>query len=125
MQQGTHAGKNILRMTRGEKPLPFRYWDRGSFAVIGRGAAVGDAFSLRMSGFLAWVAWLVIHIFFLIGFRNRIAVLFNWAYSFFTLRRNAQLITGENVESLPRLTKAEPRESVDGSPRGSVPLATR
>jgi NADH dehydrogenase len=94
MQQGVHAGKNILRQTRGEARRPFRYWDRGSFAVIGRGKAVGDAFSLKMSGFFAWVAWLVIHIFFLVGFRNRIAVLFNWAYSFFTLRRNAQLITG-------------------------------
>lgn len=125
MQQGTHAGKNILRMTRGEKPLPFRYWDRGSFAVIGRGAAVGDAFSLRMSGFFAWVAWLIIHIFFLIGFRNRIAVLFNWAYSFFTLRRNAQLITGENVETLPHLAVAEPRPSGNGSHRESLPLETR
>jgi len=103
MQQGTHAGKNILRAERGLPLLPFRYWDRGSFAVIGRGAAVGDALSLKMSGLLAWLAWLVIHIFFLIGFRNRIAVLLNWAYSFFTLRRNAQLITGEDVDELPAL----------------------
>lgn len=108
MQQGTHAGKNIIRASRGLSPIPFRYWDRGSFAVIGRGAAVGDAFSLRMSGVLAWLAWLTIHIFFLIGFRNRIAVLFNWAYSFFTLRRNAQLITGEDVDKLPMLGKAHP-----------------
>jgi NADH dehydrogenase len=106
MQEGTHAGKNIVRATRGLPPLAFRYWDRGSFAVIGRGAAVGDAFSLKMSGALAWLAWLTIHIFFLIGFRNRIAVLFNWAYSFFTLRRNAQLITGEDVEALPHLGRA-------------------
>jgi NADH dehydrogenase len=108
MQQGTHAGKNIIRAARGLAPTPFRYWDRGSFAVIGRGAAVGNAFSLEMSGFLAWIAWLTIHIFFLIGFRNRIAVLFNWAYSFFTLRRNAQLITGEDVQKLPLLGKAHP-----------------
>jgi NADH dehydrogenase len=103
MQQGTHAGKNIMRAARGLPLLPFRYWDRGSFAVIGRGAAVGDALSLKMSGFIAWLAWLTIHIFFLIGFRNRIAVLMNWAYSFFTLRRNAQLITGEDVDKLPNL----------------------
>ena len=105
MQQGTHAGKNIVRAARGLPLLPFRYWDRGSFAVIGRGAAVGDFLSWKMSGFLAWLAWLTIHIFFLIGFRNRIAVLMNWAYSFFTLRRNAQLITGEDVGKLPRLGK--------------------
>jgi NADH dehydrogenase len=109
MQQGTHAGRNIVRAARGLAPTPFRYWDRGSFAVIGRGAAVGDAFALQMSGAIAWVAWLTIHIFFLIGFRNRIAVLMNWAYSFFTLRRNAQLITGEDVEKLPTLGKVRPR----------------
>jgi NADH:ubiquinone reductase (H+-translocating) len=108
MQQGTHAGKNIVRAARGQPLLPFRYWDRGSFAVIGRGAAVGDALSVKMSGFIAWFAWLTIHIFFLIGFRNRIAVLMNWAYSFFTLRRNAQLITGEDVGKLPTLGK-DPR----------------
>jgi NADH dehydrogenase len=109
MQQGTHAGKNILRAIGGEAPTPFRYWDRGSFAVIGRAAAVGNAFSLKMSGFFAWVAWLTIHIFFLIGFRNRVAVLMNWAYSFFTLRRNAQLITGEDVEALPLLGRTSQR----------------
>jgi NADH:ubiquinone reductase (H+-translocating) len=103
MQQGTHAGKNIVRATQGLAPVPFRYWDRGSFAVIGRGSAVGKAFSLQMSGFLAWIAWLTIHVFFLIGFRNRVAVLLNWAYSFFTLRRNARLITGEDIAELPTL----------------------
>jgi NADH dehydrogenase len=110
MQQGAHAAKNILRAARGEALLPFRYWDRGSFAVIGRGSAVGITAAIRMSGFLAWFAWLTIHIFFLIGFRNRIAVLFNWAYSFFTLRRNAQLITHEDVAKLPNIGHAVPSE---------------
>ena len=120
MQEGTHAGKNIVRASRGLPPTPFRYWDRGSFAVIGRAAAVGDALSLKMSGVLAWIAWLTIHIFFLIGFRNRLAVLFNWAYSFFTLRRNAQLITFEDVEKLPHLghvaalSSAPPAPDLDG-----------
>jgi NADH:ubiquinone reductase (H+-translocating) len=118
MQEGDHAASNILRAARGQPPIPFRYWDRGSFAVIGRGAAVGEAFSLRMSGVLAWIAWLTIHIFFLVGFRNRIAVLFNWAYSFFTLRRNAQLITGEDVEKLPMLAKVRPAAD------GAEPLRT-
>jgi len=110
MQEGDHAGRNILRTLRGEPMRPFRYWDRGIFAVIGRGSAVGIALErFKMSGFLAWMAWLTIHIFFLIGFRNRMAVLFNWAYAFFTLRRNAQLITGEDTKLLPSL--GGPRES--------------
>jgi NADH dehydrogenase len=96
MAQGKHAAKNILRALRGEPLEAFRYWDRGSFAVIGRGAAVGVAFQrLHMAGYLAWLMWLAIHIAFLVGFRNRIAVLFNWAYVYFTKRRHAQLIIGE------------------------------
>jgi NADH:ubiquinone reductase (H+-translocating) len=95
MAEGKHAAHNILRAARGEPLLPFRYWDRGSFAVIGRGHAVGVAFQrVRMWGFLAWLAWLAIHITFLIGFRNRVAVLFNWAYVYLTTRRHAQLIVG-------------------------------
>jgi NADH dehydrogenase len=96
MQQGKSAAKNILRHLKGKPAKPFRYWDRGSFAVIGRGAAVGVAFGgVKMTGVLAWLAWLFIHVFFLIGFRNRIVVLVNWAYSYLTLRRGARLITGE------------------------------
>ena len=68
--------------------------DKGSFAVIGRGAAVGDLFGWKMSGRFAWLAWLAIHITFLIGFRNRLIVLLGWAYSYFTHRRGARLITG-------------------------------
>jgi NADH:ubiquinone reductase (H+-translocating) len=112
LQQGAHAAHNILRATRGLAPEPFRYWDRGAFAVIGRGDAVGNALGLQMSGLPAWAAWLIIHIFFLIGFRNRIAVLFNWAWSFFTLRRNRQLITGEDVAELPPLAREPTRPGV-------------
>jgi NADH dehydrogenase len=117
MQEGKHAAKNIIRSLKGQPLLPFRYWDRGIFSVIGRGAAVGIAFErFKISGFLAWAAWLAIHIFFLIGFRNRIAVLMNWAYSFFTLRRNAQLITGEDVNRLPEVcyTPKAPMHPHDG-----------
>jgi NADH:ubiquinone reductase (H+-translocating) len=106
MQEGRHAAKNIVRAVRGQPMVPFDYWDKGIFAVIGRGAAVGVLFGkAKVSGFFAWMAWLVIHLFFLIGFRNRIAVLFNWAFSFFTLRRNAQLITGEDLRALPHLAR--------------------
>jgi NADH dehydrogenase len=92
--EGKHAAANVLRAVRGESQQPFHYDDRGSFAVIGRGAAVGIAWRWRLSGALAWVAWLAIHITFLVGFRNRIAVLFNWAYVYITRRRHAELIIG-------------------------------
>lgn len=95
MSQGKHVAANVLRAVRGEPLAPFRYFDRGSFAVIGRGAAVGVMFNrYPLSGFIAWLAWLAIHITFLVGFRNRIAVIFNWAYVYLTRRRHAQLIVG-------------------------------
>jgi NADH dehydrogenase len=93
--EGKHAARNVLRAVRGEPLLPFHYFDRGSFAVIGRGAAVGVAFKrFKLDGVIAWLAWLLIHITFLVGFRNRIAVLFNWAYVYLARRRHAQLIVG-------------------------------
>jgi NADH dehydrogenase len=95
MQQGRHAARSILAALRGKPRPPFRYVDKGSFATIGRGAAVGEVLGrLRISGFAAWLAWLAIHIFFLIGFRNRALVMFHWAYSYLTYRRGARLITG-------------------------------
>ena len=93
--QGKHTARNLRRALAGKPLEPFHYNDRGSFAVIGRGAAVGVLYDRwRLSGFIAWFAWLAIHLTFLIGFRNRIAVLFNWAYVYFTRRRHAQLIVG-------------------------------
>jgi len=122
MQECKHAAKNIVRSLKGQPLLAFRYWDRGIFSVIGRGSAVGIAFEkVKVSGFLAWAAWLAIHIFFLIGFRNRIAVLMNWAYSFFTLKRNAQLITGEDVQRLPEVCYApEARKSHPGAAKAAT-----
>ena len=95
IQAGKHAARNVDALSRGGTTTPFRYVDKGSFAVIGRGAAVGDLFGWKMSGRLAWFAWLGIHITFLIGFRNRIIVLLGWAYSYLTHRRGARLITGD------------------------------
>jgi NADH:quinone reductase (non-electrogenic) len=95
IQMGRQVARNILLAMAGEPRQPFRYRDKGSFATIGRGKAVGElAGGLRLSGFPAWVAWLAIHIFFLIGFRNRVLVMFQWAYSYVTFRRGARLITG-------------------------------
>ncbi|WP_422723966.1 NAD(P)/FAD-dependent oxidoreductase [Hyalangium rubrum] len=95
MQGGKHAASNILRQLEGKPMEPFSYWDRGTFAVIGRGSAVGVALQrFRMSGFFAWLAWLFVHILFLIGFRSKVAVLVNWAYSYVAFRRSARIITG-------------------------------
>ncbi len=95
MQEGKHAARNILRQLKNQPMEPFSYWDRGMFSVIGRGSAVGIALErFRMSGYLAWLAWLFIHILFLIGFRSKVAVLVNWAYSYLAFRRSARIITG-------------------------------
>lgn len=94
MQQGRHAAANILRAQNGEAMKPFKYWDRGSMATIGRNAAVATIGRVHLSGFLAWIAWLFIHILFLIGFRNRLIVLFDWAWAYLSFQRSARLITG-------------------------------
>ncbi|MCE9669505.1 NAD(P)/FAD-dependent oxidoreductase [Myxococcus stipitatus] len=95
MQEGKHAAKNIFHQLRGEPMTPFKYWDRGSYAVIGRGHAVGIAFRrFKQSGLPAWLAWLFIHLTFLIGFRSKLAVLLDWAYSYLTFGKSARIITG-------------------------------
>jgi NADH dehydrogenase len=91
-QMGDHAARNVLRLARGEPTRPFRYMDKGSLATIGRRAAVALVRGVKLSGLPAWLAWLGIHIFFLIGFRNRIVVMFEWALAYFTHQRNARLI---------------------------------
>lgn len=101
MQEGRHAAMNIVRAIKGEPRLPFRYVDKGSLATIGRAAAIADFGRIKISGFVAWIAWFTIHIFFLIGFRNRFVVLFQWAWSYMTYDRGARLITGETPKRLP------------------------
>jgi NADH dehydrogenase len=97
MQQGRYAADLIQRRLRGAPPVPFHYHDRGSMATIGRAAAVADLGWIAFSGLLAWLAWLFIHILFLIEFENRILVLFQWAWNYFTLNRTARLITGADA----------------------------
>jgi NADH dehydrogenase len=79
MRQAAHAARGILRRIRGEPTTRFTYHDKGSMAIIGRGSAIADLVWTRFDGLLAWFAWLFIHILMLIGFRNRLAVLFQWA----------------------------------------------
>jgi NADH dehydrogenase len=95
MQQGNWVGKQIAADLAGNPRKPFRYLDKGSLATIGRAAAVADFGKVHISGYFAWLAWLFIHIFFLIGFRNRIIVMIQWAWSYATYDRSARLITGE------------------------------
>ena len=93
MQQGRQAARNILNMIAGRKPQRFWYWDKGSMATIGRNKAVADIRFIHFSGFPAWLAWLFVHILFLVGFRNRLAVLFQWAWAYITFDKGARLIT--------------------------------
>jgi NADH dehydrogenase len=94
MQMGRHAARMIEADLRGEERRPFRYRNKGSLATIGRARAVADFGRVRFGGFLAWVSWLAIHIFYLIGFRNRLLVIVSWAWSYLTFRRGARIITG-------------------------------
>jgi NADH dehydrogenase len=93
MQQGRQAARNILAMMDDRKPERFHYWDKGSMATIGRNRAVADLHWFHFGGLLAWLAWLFVHIIFLVGFRNRIAVLIQWAWAYVTFNKGARLIT--------------------------------
>jgi len=98
MQGGVHAARTILQRLEGKPSQAFVYDDRGSMAIIGRGSAVADIRGLRFSGLLAWLAWLFLHIFELIGFRNRLVVMIEWAAAYVTLQRSVRLITYQDTD---------------------------
>ncbi len=98
MQQGRYAARVVRDRLRGRQTPPFHYHDKGNLATIGRARAVADLRHVRLSGFVAWVTYLVVHLWYLIGFQNRVIVLIRWAFSFFTRGRGARLITGEAAE---------------------------
>ncbi|MBS0431217.1 MAG: NAD(P)/FAD-dependent oxidoreductase [Proteobacteria bacterium] len=98
-QMGRHAAHAVRDRLRGRTPRAFRYRDYGTLAAIGRGAAVVDLRGFRLTGFVAWWFWLVAHLFFLIGFRNRLVVLIDWAWSYLTWQRNARIIVGNDRDS--------------------------
>jgi len=93
IQMGRHVARNIIADIEGRARQPFRYRNKGSLATIGRARAVADFGWLRFGGFFAWVAWLAVHIWYLIGFRNRFLVFLNWAWNYVTFRRGARIIT--------------------------------
>ena len=105
MQMGKQAAHNILAQIENRPLGAFRYFDKGQMATIGRRAAVFDAFGIRLSGFFAWVGWLFVHIIYLIGFRNRLIVLTNWAYNYFTYDRGVRLITGQERDQNRGVTR--------------------
>ena len=102
MQQGRHAARVIRSRLRGENAPAFRYRDKGNLATIGRGKAVVDLKGLQLSGHAAWLTWLFVHLFYLIGVRNRIVVFLHWTYSFVTRGRGARLITAQALTPSPR-----------------------
>jgi NADH dehydrogenase len=112
MQQGRAAAANILRRVRGEPTRRFHYWNKGNVATIGRSAGVADFGWLRISGLFAWLTWLFVHIWYLVGFENRIVVFTRWAWSYFTYQRSARLITGDPTR--PRQSESTERVVVAG-----------
>jgi NADH dehydrogenase len=97
MQQGRYAARVVRARLRGQEHGAFRYRDKGNLATIGRAAAVADINGVRLSGFPAWATWLVVHLWYLIGFQNRLLVLIRWSFSFATHGRGARLITGAST----------------------------
>ena len=121
IQGGKHVARCIRADLRGRSRPPFRYRDKGSLATIGRARAVADFGRLRFGGFVAWIAWMGVHVLFLIGFRNRLFVMLSWAWSYVTFRRGARLITGgqtavrERVEPAPLEETAPQPEHTTGA----------
>ena len=113
MQQGKFAARAIKRRLSGKPAGVFRYADRGSLAVIGRASAVADLGLLRFSGYLAWLLWLFIHIVYLVGFANRLVVLFQWSYSYLTRGRGARIIANSS----------RTRTNRGGKDRGNAPAS--
>jgi NADH:ubiquinone reductase (H+-translocating) len=91
---GRHASKNVLFLNRGEVTKEFHYFDKGSMATIGRNKAIADLKFARFGGLFAWLTWLFVHLIFLVGFRDRLLVLFQWTWSYLTFSRGSRLIYG-------------------------------
>ena len=101
LQMGKHAAKNILALERGRATTPFKYWDKGSMATIGRNRAVADLHYVKFTGFVAWLAWLFVHLAFLVSLRNQFLVFAQWIYSYFTFGKAARLITNSFKPAVP------------------------
>jgi NADH:ubiquinone reductase (H+-translocating) len=98
MQQGRYAARVVRGRLASQYTPPYHYFDKGNLATIGRGAAVADIKGLHLSGFLAWITWLVVHLWYLVGFENRVLVFTRWGFSFVTRGRGSRLIVGAVAE---------------------------
>jgi NADH dehydrogenase len=105
-QQGKRAAENVKRIIHDQLTVPFRYFNKGNLATIGRYKAVADFGSFRVVGWIAWWFWLFVHIMYLVGFRNRLSVLLQWAYSYFTYQRGVRLITRSDTDHARRAAPA-------------------
>ncbi len=114
IQMAEKAAENILRDLRGEELKPFKYWDKGSMATIGRSRAIVEAGRFKLTGFIAWLAWLFVHVLSLIGFKNRLYVLSEWFWAYLTRERSARLITGdaEQLRHAIRFLEAKPEPAI-------------
>ena len=121
MQQGRYAAKVVRARLASEQTTSFHYHDKGNLATIGRGAAVADIKGLHLSGFVAWVTWLCVHLFYLVGFENRVLVFTRWGFSFFTRGRGARLITGAAAGESSDQARAARPEAVSRSGPGPGP----
>jgi len=119
MQQGRHAARVVRARLRGDPSPRFRYRDKGNLATIGRASAVAEIKSVRLSGFVAWLTWLIVHLWYLIGFENRLLVVIRWSFSFLAHGRGARLIAGSS-EPQPTVAAARPV-----TPRSSIRLDGR
>lgn len=117
MQMGTLTVNNILAGINGKPRKNFEYWDKGTMATIGRSKAIAQAAGLHFKGFIAWLMWLFLHVFFLIGFRNRFSVMFSWFWAYLTRERSARLITGdaEEMQDAIKFIQAARTKGVDKS----------
>jgi NADH dehydrogenase len=117
IQQGRWAARNIIGALKGESYKPFKYLDKGALATVGRAFAILQIGKFKLSGFFAWLIWSVVHIAYLIGFRNRVIVMFDWAWAYLTYQRGGRLITGD-VDELMSKTEAP-----DAKPRSEIQAA--
>ena len=122
MQQGRHVAKVVRAQIEGRPAPGFRYFDKGTMATIGRAAAVAHIGPLRLNGWIAWLAWLFVHLMYIVGFENRLLVAIKWGFQYFTFNRGARLITGEDWQS--SASPAQPETASVPSTAG-VPTRTR
>jgi NADH:quinone reductase (non-electrogenic) len=122
IQEGRYVGNVIRDRLRGAQPKPFHYRDKGNLATIGRSKAVADIKGLQLGGFVAWVIWLTVHLFYLVGFQNRLLVVMRWGFSFVTRGRGARLITNPRTADEPA---PEEHQEPPGRAKPRVPAGRR